>query len=149
MFGLDMTPILAVFNASSAFVISPALLILIYIVMLLFKILFYVLLATMISVVFRSNVGAVAVSILIYFISALFAVLFTGSYWYAFLPFAGSDLFKFFGGNLIVQDNPLAIALSSPLFYNSSFIVSIFTVTVSILIFIVISYTTFKKREIK
>ncbi|MBO5102555.1 MAG: ABC transporter permease subunit, partial [Clostridia bacterium] len=53
MFGLDMTPILAVFNASSAFVISPALLILIYIVMLLFKILFYVLLATMISVVFR------------------------------------------------------------------------------------------------
>ena len=148
-YGLDMTPILAVFNASSAFVVSPIVLLLIYLVLMIFKILFYVLLATMISVVFRSNVGAVAISILIYFVSALFAVLFTSSYWYAFIPFAGIDLFKFFGGSFATPDNPIAIALSSPLFYNSNFVVSIVSVLITMLVFIIISYTVFKKREIK
>ena len=148
-YGLDMTSILAVFNASSAFVVSPIVLILIYIALMIVKILFYVLLATMISVVFRSNVGAVAISILLYFVSALFAVLFTSTYWYAFIPFAGIDLFKFFGGSFATPDNPIAIALSSPLFYNSNFIVSIVSVVITMLLFTIISYVVFKKREIK
>lgn len=150
IYGLDMTPILAVFNASSAFVISPILLLVIYIALMIVKILFYVLLATMISTVFRSNVGAVAISIFIYFLTALFAVLFTSSGWYAFIPFAGIDLFKFFGGAFASDiNNPLSIAFSSPMFYNSSFIVSIVMVVASMAIMTILSYTVFKKREIK
>lgn len=150
MYGLDMTPILAVFNASSAFIISPIWLILIYIALMIVKILFYVLLATMISTVFRSNVGAVAVSIFIYFLTALFAVLFTSSSWYAFIPFAGIDLFKFFGGAFASDlSNPLSIAFSSPMFFNSNFVVSIVMVLASMAIMTILSYTVFKRREIK
>lgn len=148
MYGVDFTTMIAVFNADSVFLISPIAMIFIYIGLLLVKILFYVLLATMISVVFKSNIWAVAISILIYFVSALFSVMFTSSYWYAYLPFAGIDFFKFFGGNLITG-NSLGIMLSSPLFYNSDFFVSLLTVLVSIIAMVVISYLTFNKREIR
>ncbi len=150
MYGLDITPILAIFNASSAFLINPILLILIYLLLMIVKILFYVLLATMISTVFRSNVGAVAISIFIYFLTTLFAVLFTSSTWYAFLPFAGIDFFKFFGGAFASDiENPLSIAFSSPMFYNSDLLISAVIVTATMIIFTVLSYTVFKKREIK
>ncbi len=148
MYGVDFTTMIAVFNADSVFLISPIAMIFIYIGLLLVKILFYVLLATMISVVFKSNIWAVAISILIYFVSALFSVMFTSSYWYAYLPFAGIDFFKFFGGNLITG-NSLGIMLSSPLFYNSDFFVSLLVVLVSIITMVVISYLTFNKREIR
>ena len=148
-YGIDMTNILVVFNASQAFVISPIVLLLIYMGLLLFKILFYIILATMISVVFRSNIWAVAISILIYFASALFSVLFASSYWYAFTPFACIDLFKFFGGNFAGASNQISIALSSPIFYNSNFVVSVVVSIFIMLLFTIISYTTFKKREIK
>ncbi len=150
LYGLDMTPILAIFNASSAFLISPILLILIYLALMIVKILFYVLLATMISSVFRSNVGAVVISIFIYFLTALFAVLFTSSTWYALLPFAGIDFFKFFGGAFASDlANPLSIAFSSPMFYNSNLLVSAVIVTATMIIMTVLSYVVFKKREIK
>lgn len=150
VYGLDTTPILAVFNASSAFIISPFLLILIYLALLIVKILFYVLLATMISTVFRSNIGAVTISIFIYFLTAIFAVLFTQSGWYAFLPFAGIDFFKFFGGAFASDlANPLSIAFSSPMFYNSSLLASVLIVSVTMIILTILSYVVFKKREIK
>lgn len=150
VYGLDTTPILAVFNATSVFVISPFLLILIYLALLIVKILFYVLLATMISTVFRSNVGAVVISIFIYFLTAIFAVLFTSSTWYAFLPFAGIDFFKFFGGAFASDlNNPLSIAFSSPMFYNSSLLISAIVVTVTMIVMTILSYVVFKKREIK
>ena len=150
VYGLDTTPILAVFNATSVFVISPFLLILIYLALLIVKILFYVLLATMISTVFRSNVGAVVISIFIYFLTAIFAVLFTSSTWYAFLPFAGIDFFKFFGGAFASDlSNPLSIAFSSPMFYNSSLLISAIVVTVTMVVMTILSYVVFKKREIK
>ena len=150
VYGLDTTPILAVFNATSVFVISPLLLILIYLALLIVKILFYVLLATMISTVFRSNVGAVVISIFIYFLTAIFAVLFTSSTWYAFLPFAGIDFFKFFGGAFASDlSNPLSIAFSSPMFYNSSLLISAIVVTVTMVVMTILSYVVFKKREIK
>ena len=150
LYGLDTTPILAIFNASTVFTISPILLILIYLALIIVKMLFYVLFATMISVVFRSNVGAVAISIFVYFLSALFAVLFTSSSWYAFLPFAGIDFFKFFGGAFASSSqNPLSIAFSSPMFFNTNLWISIVIVTATMLIFTILSYYVFKKREIK
>ncbi len=150
IYGLDTTPILAVFNATNAFVISPFLLVLIYLALLIVKILFYVLLATMISTVFRSNIGAVTVSIFIYFLTAIFAVLFTQSAWYAFLPFAGIDFFKFFGGAFVSDStNPLSIVFSSPMFYNTSLLASVIIVTATMVIMTILSYTVFKKREIK
>lgn len=150
IYGLDMTPIMAVFNASSVFIASPIVLLLIYLALMIIKILFFVLLATMISTVFRSNVGAVAVSIFVYFITALFSVLFVSSTWYAYLPFAGIDLFKFFGGAFgATTANPLAIAFSSPMFFNSNLIISGVTVLASMIIMTILSYTVFKKREIK
>ncbi len=150
MYGLDSTPILAVFNATNVFVISPFLMILLYLGLLIIKILFYVLLATMISTVFRSNVGAVAISIFIYFLTALFAVLFVNSSWYAFMPFAGIDFFKFFGGAFVsTTTSPLSIALSSPMFFNSNLIISGVIVLATTIIMLILSYTVFKKREIK
>ncbi|MBQ9785870.1 MAG: ABC transporter permease subunit, partial [Clostridia bacterium] len=151
MYGSNFTPILGVFNATTAYVISPISLLLIYILFLLFKILIYTLFAVAISVIFRSNAAAIGVSMAVYFMSTLFSVLFSSSYWFAFWPFVNLDLFKYMGGAFITQTafNPLAIAFSSPMLYNSTFLISIIISLVIGILFAFIAYFVFNKREIK
>ncbi len=149
MYGFDLTPIVSVFNASVVFAVSPIVMMLIYIALLMLKLAFYVLIACLISVVLRSNVWAVTISLLIYVISSVFSILFATTYWYAYTPFASIDLFKFFGGNFVTGSNQFAIALSTPLFYNSNFVVSAVTVGVIMVLLITISHIVFKKREIR
>ena len=151
IYGANLNPILGVFNASTAYVMSPIVLILIYILLLLFKILIYTLFAVLISVIFRSNAAAIGVSMAIYFMSTLFSVLFSSSYWFAFWPFTNLDLFKYMGGSFLTNtaNNPLSIAFSSPMLYNSSFLISIIIALSIGVLFSFISYLIFNKREIK
>ncbi len=149
-YGIDMTPVLGIFNSSTAFVMSPVLVLLIYLLCLIFKIFVYVLISITISVIFRSYVGAVGISIFIYFFSAIFGSIFTTSYWYAYLPFGNFDLFKYLGGSFAAtESNPLSLVFSSGIFYNVDFWISAIITTVFILALIILTYTVFKKREIK
>jgi len=149
-YGIDFTSVLGIFNATTAFVMSPFWIILIYLACLIFKIFIYTLIAITISVIFRSNVGAVGISIFIYFFSALFGVLFTTSYWYAYLPFSNFDLFKYLGGSFASsQANPLAIAFSSGIYYNMNFIWSAVISGIFIVLLLILTYVQFNKREIK
>lgn len=149
MFGIDSTPVLAVFNATSAFVVSPFVLILIYIALFIVKLLFYIMLAALFATLFKNNIMATLFPILIYIANAVFAFLFASTYWYAFIPFACVDLFKFFGGSFVINNNPIAIALSTPIFYNSSFVYSICILLGSMILMSLISHLIFNKREIR
>ncbi|MCL2540326.1 MAG: ABC transporter permease [Firmicutes bacterium] len=148
---IDLTPILAVFNGTIAFAISPWLLMLIYIAQLLFKIFVYTLFAVCVSTLLRSNMAAVAISILVYFLSSLFSVIFSASYWYAYVPFTNIDLFKYFGGSFIsgVGNSPLAVIFSTPMLYNMNFYISIGLSAALVIALFITTYIVFNKREIK
>lgn len=149
--GANFTPMLCIFNATSPFVVSPVVTLLIYLLCLMFKVFIYILLSLAISAIFRSNVAAVGISIVLYFLLSIFGTIFSGSYWYGFLPLSNLDLFKYFGGAFIATGNisPISIIFSSPMFYGGSFLYSIL-ITLGIgLIIAITTYLIFKKREIK
>jgi|GEM_PF-1598263 len=151
LYGINPTPILAVFNAQTVFTISPWLLMGIYTLMLLFKVFIYTLIAICISTLLKSNVAAVAISIMIYFLSSIFSVIFSASYWYAYVPFTNIDLFKFFGGAFVnsMGSNPLSFVFSSPMLYNMNFWLSIGLDVALIAVLFIITFTVFKRREIR
>lgn len=149
--GANFTAILCVFNASSAFVVSPFVLLLIYLACILFKILMYILLALAISAIFRSNVAAVGVSIVLYFMLSIFGTIFAGTYWYGYLPFSNLDLFKYLGGSFIANGSlsPLQVIFSTPMFYEGSFTYSLLISLGFGLILLSLTYLIFRKREVK
>ncbi len=149
MFGLDFTSILAVFNSTNAFIISPIAMIFVYIGLFVLKMIFYIMLAAMLATMFRNDIAAIIVPILIYVANAVLAFIFTTTMWYAYVPFACVDLFKFFGGGFALAENPISIILSTPLFYNSNFVYSVSMFAGLLIIMTIISHICFKKREIR
>jgi len=149
MFGLDFTTMLAVFNATDAFLISPIAMIFVYLGLLMCKMIFYILFATMLATIFKNDIVAIIIPTLIYVLNAVLAFVFASTYWYAYIPFACVDLFKFFGGSFVLNNNPISIVLSTPLFYNTSFIYSICMFGGLMIIMTIISHLCFKKREIR
>lgn len=147
-FGIDLTNILAIFNATTPFVISPILVMLIYLGCLMLKILAYILIAVAISVIFRSNVGAVGISIFIFFFSTLFGYMLINSTWYAYLPFSNFDLFKYLGGNF-VSGTSISTLSSTGILFNTDFFFSLIITMATITLLTIISHLVFKKREIK
>ena len=150
VYGIDTTPILAIFNASSAFRISPFALMLVYLGLLIVKIFFYTIMTTAFANIFKNNVATIIVSMVVYFFVFITPIILANSYICAYLPFAGIDLFNYFGGayigNGVVN---FASIFSTPIYPNSSFVISIITSLITISIAIFISYIIFNRREFK
>ena len=148
MFGIDITNILVIFGGTTAFGISPIALIFIYLALFMLKITFYCLLSAMVATLSRSTILTLIIPTLLFIANAVFGFVFNLSYWYAYVPFASVDLFKFFGGSAITQ-SPISMLFSTPLYHNSNFIYSICVVAGLMIVMSIISHIAFKKKEIK
>ncbi len=150
-FGVSFAPVLAVFNGTSAFAISPVLLLLIYLLCLLLKAVVFIAISLAISAIFRSNVGAVSISIVLYFIISIMGTIFAQSYIYGFIPLSNLDLFKFFGGSFTSGQSTslLTSIFSSSIFHSVGFYYSLGVNIAVIAIIIICAYLIFRKREVK
>ncbi|MBR1925309.1 MAG: ABC transporter permease subunit [Clostridia bacterium] len=151
LYGVNFTPVLAVFNGTGAFVISPVLLLLIDILSILIKTTMFIAISLAISAIFRNNVGAVSISIILYFLITILGIIFANSLWYGFLPLSNLDLFKFFGGSFIGNSNTnfLTAMFSSNVFHDVGFYYSLGATLISMALIITLAYLIFKIREIK
>lgn len=147
MYGIDLTPILFVLNASTVITMSPILYLLIFMLLTILKIYIYGLIAITISVLFRSNVGAVLTSVVLYVITIFFGAFFSNTLWLTYLPAGHFDLFKYFGGSLVGANSMMS--LSTPILHGSNMIVSIIYTAVIIALLEFLTHYVFKKREIK
>ena len=151
MFSGEVLPVLAVFNGTNAFVISPALLFIIYLITLWLKVFLFVLIAFAISTLFRSHAGAVIISVLIYIMTMLATFLAGGQNWLKYIPFVNFDLYKYFGGSYILQHNSSNIISNlfvSPVFSDTSILYSSIIMAGFIIIMNLIIYGVFKNRDI-
>ena len=148
MFGFESAPILCIFNATTAFEISPILLTLIYFLTLLLKIGTYILLAFTISTIFRSYVGAVTVSIFCFFATAILNLFVSSNSIIKYLPLNNLDLFKYMGGGSFTANSSIFNIFSSPILPDMSFVFSLINILLTISILAVITYTVFKNRNI-
>ena len=146
---LTQASMLSVINGSVVIEISPVFAMIINIISLLFDVVFYVILALMISVIFKNYIGSVTLTIT--FMIATFVLnAFCGNMlWYSFLPAMNLHLYKYFGNAFISQstDNILYKLLMTPIQNSMTLPFSILIILSYMLLFIGVAYSVFKKRD--
>lgn len=153
VYGYTSTPILAVFNSTSAFVISPIVLMLINILTLTFDIIFYVLLALMIAIICKNYAGAISASFVLLIVNYAMNILFGGAFWYSLLPGMNLHMFKYFGSAFVTTSGVASIAgviqslLITGIETSMNFWFSLFINVIYSLVFLAISYSVFQKRD--
>lgn len=98
LYGVDLPNVLLIINATSATVAHPMVVMLIYLASSILNLLFYISLALLLSVVFRSSTVAVLTSFIVYVVTILCNMLMVTVSWFKWLPIAHLDIFKYFGG---------------------------------------------------
>ncbi|MBQ7352122.1 MAG: ABC transporter permease [Clostridia bacterium] len=154
VYGYTSTPILAVLNSSTPIEISPLALMIINILTLIFDILFFVILALMISVLCKNYAGAITTSLVILIVNFALNILFGRAFWYSLFPGMNLHLFKYFG-NAFVFEGSVGSGLAGLI--QQLFITGIessmniwFSILISgaySLVFLAISYAVFQKRD--
>ncbi len=140
MYGLPMTSCLVVFNSSSVISIHPILLLLLYLLSLFVNLLFYISLAMLICLLFKSNTLSVFLTTIIYAAQIVLSGL-VGSAWLKYTPFGHFDLFKYFGNSHLGM-------FSMNILPDSNFLTSAIVLGLMIVIFNSLSHLIFKRRDI-
>ncbi len=154
LYGATTTNVLAVFNSATAFEISPLLLMIINILSLTFDVIFFVLLALMISILCKNFAASISCSLVILILNYALNIIFGGAFWYTLLPGMNLHLFKFFGNSftsIIEGTSGLAGLIQSLLITGiettMTFWYSLCISGAYCLVFLVISYSVFQKRD--
>lgn len=149
LFGANMTNVLAVFSAKYAMSINPLLLMLIYMISCILKITFFIVLATMITVLCKSFPFSIIVNFLTYAVIFILNILLGGYGWYAYVPFGELMFFNYFGGAFRVfgNNNFISMLISSPFVGQVSWWLSSIITIASMAIMLAITYRTFNRRD--
>lgn len=144
-------PVLIVFNAHSAFTMPVFGEYLIAILTMCYEIVFFVIMAYAISTIFKSNVGAVAVSIFIYFASLILNTIAPSATVLRFLPFTNINLFKYFGSSFLsTQASSFLFSVLTPtVILGSTFVFSLLMSGLFALLILGISLIVFNKRDLR
>lgn len=151
-YGFASANVLVVFNATSAGAMNAFLLYVVAIITMLIEISFYALLSIFISTVFKSNIGAVAVSILVFFLSLILNIVAVNVPFIGFLPFTSINLFKYLGASFIGNNSASSILqgiLTPTVFTGASFWISLCILAVTEVVICYVTYLLFNRRDIK
>ena len=98
LFGFGEGQVLAVFNATTAFLVHPAVLMAIYFVTMMLGIIFFICLASFFAVIFRSSILSMFLTFIVFVASVILNALSIGATWFMYTPFAYLNLFGYLGG---------------------------------------------------
>lgn len=143
MFDLETKTVLAIINSNIVVPIPDFCMILVYLATILVDVIFYILIAFLLAIIFRSSVFSLFCSLVVYFIGIIFNALCATQYWFAFTPFAYLEWFKFFG-NASTTSGFLTFSITT----NANLYISCL---ITLVVFIVIDSVTksiFKSRDI-
>jgi ABC-type transport system involved in multi-copper enzyme maturation permease subunit len=151
-YGFASANVLAVFNARKAFVVSPVIMYIIALLSMFIEIAFYALLSIFISTILKSNIGAVAVSILIFFVSLVLNIVAVNVVALSFLPFTNINLFKYLGASFIGNtgsQGAIQNILTPTVSIGANFWLSLVILIVTEVVICYVTYSLFNKRDIK
>lgn len=146
MYGISSSYLIVTINASTSFLISPLVLYLIYVLCVFFKVVFFVLLAFLISTALRSYMGATVINIFFILITLVGNNFLSNIVIWKYIPFANIDLFKYFGNGTF--SNSSSLFSSSYILPGTDLIFSLIISSVFMAIVTIITYSIFKKRDI-
>ena len=152
-YGLGSASVLVIFNAQSVSVIHPMILYVISVLLMFVEISFYGALSVFISTVFKSNIAAVSISTLIFFLSLVINVVATHLPLLGIIPFVNVNFFKYFGSSFVAgmknSQNTLQKILTPTVFSGSTFITSLILYLLTTVVVVIVTHIIFKKRDIR
>ena len=150
-YGFNFTNVLAVFNSTTAFEVSPAIMYLIALIAMFVEVVFYAVLSIFISTVFKSNIGAVSISTLLFFFSLVLNTLAVSVPLLGLLPFVNVNFFKYFGSAFLPNSGEKLVSqiLTPTVFTGSTFWSSLILYLLTTITLVVVTHVIFKKRDIK
>ncbi len=148
VYGYTSTNVLAVFNATTAFEISPLALILLDLLFLTLDVIFFVIIALLIAILIKNYAGAISFSLVFLIVNYALNMLFGNSFWYSLLPGMNLHQFKFLGNSFMIETvNNLASILITGIESSMTFIFSALLYIAYSTIALVVSYTVFQHRD--
>ena len=154
VYGNATLPVLSVLNSNTVFTASPLLLMILNILSLSIDIIFFVLLALMISILCKNYAASISCSLFLLIINYAFNILFGSTFWYTMLPGMNLHMFKYFGNaftSTIAGTSSIPGIIQSVLITgihsSMTFPFSIFMYIIYSLVFLAVSYSVFQKRD--
>ena len=153
LYGPTTASVVSIFNGVTAFEIAPFWLMIINIFTLILDVIFFILLALMISILCKNYAASISCSLVLLIINFAFNILFGNTFWYTLLPGMNLHLFKYFGNSFIsitglgsiasvIQSLLITIIQTSMSFWFSLIASGIYSI-----VFIAVSYAVFQNRD--
>ena len=143
-------PVLVIFNASQAIKMNVFLEFFVMLFTMFFELVFFVIMAYGISTIFKSNVGAVAISIMIYFVSLILNTMASSISALRFLPFTNMNLFKYFGSSFLSNSTGFLFSVLTPsVVVGADFVFSVLISGIFALVVLIATIFVFNKRDLR
>ena len=108
VYGFDSANTLMVVNGNFVMVAHPIAVVILFVVSLLLIIALYSALTMMLSALFKSDIFAMIISVVLYAFNMILPLFFGIGSWLRFYPFANINLFAYFGSNKLVSDSVMS-----------------------------------------
>lgn len=150
VYGFESLKILTIFNGSTAMTMHPIVMLLVYLLSMFLELAVYASIAMLLSCMFKSDLFAVTIMLVLYLINTLLPVFAGGiNSWLAYYPFSHISLYSLFGSsNYALSDNFLNILLGAKVYAGTNIGLTISVTLLFIIIANVIGSILFKKKEL-
>ena len=150
VYGFESLTILTIFNGTTAITMHPIVMILIYLISMFLELTVYASIAMLLSCLFKSDLFAVTIMLVLYLINTLLPVFAGGiNSWLAFYPFSHITLYSLFGSsNYAIADNFLNMLLGAKVYAGTNIGLTICVIILFIGITNLIGSLLFKKKEL-
>ncbi len=150
VYGFGSANILTIFNSSIAITFHPIVMILIFMLSLLLEIIVYTSIAMLLSCLFKSDLLAITLILVLYLINILLPVFVRGANsWITFYPFSHISLYALFGSSIYaMQNNFVNLLLGAKIYAGSNIILTLCIILVLSIVLNAIAVNRFKKKEL-
>ena len=150
VYGFSSASILTIFNGTTAIVIHPIVMLIIYLVSLLLELVVYTSIAMLLSCLFKSDLLAVTLMIVLYLLNTLLPVFVTGANsWLTYYPFSHISLYSLFGSSIYaISNNFLNMLLGAKVYAGTNIGLTITVIVLFIAIINLLATVAFKKKEL-
>ena len=150
VYGFSSASILTIFNSTTAIVIHPIVMLIIYLVSLLLELIVYTSIAMLLSCLFKSDLFAVTLMIVLYLLNTLLPVFVTGANsWLTYYPFSHISLYSLFGSSIYaISNNFLNMLLGAKVYAGTNIGLTITVIVLFVVIINLLATVAFKKKEL-
>lgn len=148
LYGFNSANILMIINSTWVFNIHPLAVIAIFVLSLWLTTALYSALAIMLSAIFKSDLLAMIVSVVIYVVNLILPLFFGITSWLKFYPLANINLFAYFGSTSETTDSILSKLFNNVVYQGMNIWISLIYVLGITTILLLIGRHIFKKREL-